>query len=33
MHAGASAQSDQGLWVFTVEEDSHEICDDVQEYI
>ena len=32
-HAYASAQSDQGFWVFTVEENSHEICDGVQEYI
>ena len=32
-HAYASAQSDQGLWVFTVEKDLHEICDGVQEYI
>ena len=33
MHASASVQSDQGLWVFTVEKDPHEICDGVQEYI
>ena len=33
MHACASAQSDQGLWVFTVEKDSHEICEGVQENI
>ena len=33
MHVCASAQSDQGLWVFTVEKDSHEICDGVQENI
>ena len=33
MHACASAQSDQGLWVFIVEKDSREICDGVQENI
>ena len=31
MHACASAQSDDGLWVFTVEKDLHEIRDGVQE--
>ena len=33
VHACASALSDQGLWVFTVEKDPHEIRDGVQEYI
>ena len=33
VHACALAQSDQGLWVFTVEKYLHEIRDGVQENI
>ena len=33
MHACASAQSDQGFLLLTVEKDSHEICDDIQENV
>ena len=33
MHACVSAQSDQGLWVFIVKQDSHETSDGVHENI